>query len=70
MGIAGELFQEATVSIIERHAGVLEKIDITVRDSSAGNYQSVTVMITATGVEQLQAIFDDLKAHELVKLVL
>ena len=70
MGVAAADFRDATVSIIERHAGALLETDIVVRDSRAGRYQSVTVTITATGVEQLQAIFDDLKAHELVRLVL
>ena len=70
MGLAGETFQAAAISIIERHAGAVATNDITVRDSSAGNYQSVTVTIIATGTDQLQAIFEDLKTHELVKLVL
>lgn len=70
MGVACDEFRVDAVSIVERHAGTLTEVDITVRDSSGGNYQSVTVMITATGVDQLQAIFDDLKAHTLVKLVL
>ena len=70
MGVAGDHFRSAAISIVERHAGVLVETDITVRDSSAGNYQAVTVTITATGVEQLQAIFEDLKSHELVKMVL
>lgn len=70
MGVAGEAFREATVTIFERHAGSIMAADITVRASSAGNYEAMTVMITATGVEQLQAIFADLKEHPLVRMVL
>lgn len=70
MGIAGEDFHVATRAILERHAGDIAETDITIRDSGGGNYQALTVTITATGIEQLQAIFDDLKAHERVKMVL
>ncbi|MGK2913012.1 MAG: DUF493 family protein, partial [Porticoccaceae bacterium] len=40
------------------------------RDSRQGSYQSLTVTINALGHEQLQAIFIDLKASALVKIVL
>ena len=70
MGVAGDDFRSATVSIFERHAGVITETDITVRASTGGNYEAITVMITATGVEQLQAIFADLKEHPLVRMVL
>lgn len=70
MGLAGDEFRSATLAVFERHAGGFAESDITVRASSGGNYESVTVTITATGVEQLQAIFADLKAHPLVRMVL
>jgi len=41
-----------------------------VRESAQGRYQSITVTINATGKEQLQAIFTDLKRSETVKMVL
>lgn len=70
MGVAGDEFRSATVSIFERHAGTITETDITVRASNGGNYEAITVMITATGVDQLQAIFGDLKEHPLVRMVL
>ncbi|HAO87916.1 MAG TPA: hypothetical protein DCR00_03255, partial [Gammaproteobacteria bacterium] len=40
------------------------------RPSKQKNYVSITVTIAATGEEQLQNIFTDLKEIESVKLVL
>ncbi len=70
MGDAGPDFHEHVVTVVERHAPGFDQTRITVRDSRNGRYQSVTVFITATGVPQLQAIFDDLKSSKMTKMVL
>lgn len=70
MGVAGDEFRSATVSIFEKHAGVITETDISIRASNGGNYEALTITITAQGVEQLQAIFADLKEHPLVRMVL
>lgn len=70
MGVAGETFRIATLTIFEKHAGAITETDINIRASSGGNYEALTITITATGTEQLEAIFADLKSHELVKMVL
>lgn len=70
MGVACDEFRAATVTIFERHAGAITETDIAVRASSGGNYEAITITITATGVDQLQAIFADLKEHPLVRMVL
>lgn len=70
MGVAGDEFRSATVSIFEKHAGVITETDISIRASNGGNYEALTITITAQGVEQLQAIFADLKQHPLVRMVL
>ncbi|HQQ62286.1 MAG TPA: DUF493 domain-containing protein [Pseudomonadales bacterium] len=70
MGVAGNDFRSATLTIFEKHAGVITETDITVRASTGGNYESLTVTITAISIEQLQAIFADLKTHPLVRMVL
>ena len=49
---------------------VLTAEKITVRDSSKGRWQAITMVITATGKPQLEAIFEDLKTSGLVKMVL
>ncbi len=70
MGDAGEALQSLVIEVMERHAPGFDQSAVTIRDSSKGTFQSITVTITATGLVQLQAIFDDLKGSELVKMVL
>ncbi|HNI36928.1 MAG TPA: DUF493 domain-containing protein [Pseudomonadales bacterium] len=70
MGVAGDEFRSATISIFEKHAGVITETDISIRVSNGGNYEALTITITAQGIEQLQAIFADLKEHPLVRMVL
>lgn len=70
MGVAGEAFRSATITVFEKHAGVITETDISIRASNGGNYEAMTVTITATGVEHLEAIFADLKTHPLVRMVL
>ncbi|WP_185233036.1 YbeD family protein [Teredinibacter franksiae] len=70
MGTATASYREAVLNIMEVHAPGFDPAKVTVRDSSKGSFQSVTVFITATGVEQLQAIFDDLKKLSETKMVL
>jgi putative lipoic acid-binding regulatory protein len=39
-----------------------------IRASSNGRFESLNITITATGVDQLQAIFIDLKKHPAVQM--
>jgi putative lipoic acid-binding regulatory protein len=43
---------------------------VSVRVSGNGNYLAITVVIEATGLEQLTVMFEDLKTHSSVKMVL
>ena len=70
MGQASAAYREAVLSIIQKHAPGFNLEKVTVRDSRNGNYQSLTVFITATGVGQLTAIFEDLKKHPSTRMVL
>ncbi|SMF20678.1 hypothetical protein SAMN02745866_01287 [Alteromonadaceae bacterium Bs31] len=70
MGTATASYREAVLNVMEVHAHGFDASRVTVRDSSKGTFQSVTVFITATGSEQLQAIFDDLKKLPETKMVL
>ncbi|WP_317931276.1 DUF493 domain-containing protein [Halioxenophilus sp. WMMB6] len=70
LGDAGDSLHTLVVEVFHRHAPGFDASAITIRDSAKGTFQSLTVTIEATGVEQLQAIFDDLKASKLVKMVL
>lgn len=70
MGRSHPQLRSLVVEVMERHAPGFDQTSIAVKDSSKGAFQSITVTITATGISQLQAIFDDLKDHELVHMVL
>jgi putative lipoic acid-binding regulatory protein len=70
VGEAGEDFRELVIEVIQRHAPDLDTTSVVIRESSKGRFLSVQVLITATGVEQLQAIHVDLRATGRVHMVL
>ncbi|MBG4216237.1 DUF493 domain-containing protein [Pseudomonas aeruginosa] len=70
IGDAGEGFSDLVVEIIQRPAPDLDVETLVVRDSSKGRFLSVQVLITATDVDQLQAIHNDLRATGRVHMVL
>ena len=70
MGLAGEELHSTVKMIMVRHAPGFDETTLCIRDSAQGTYQSVTVTITATGVDQLQTIFNELKSSRCVKMVL
>ncbi|WP_461481807.1 HP0495 family protein [Porticoccus sp.] len=70
MGRAGDELHALVLEVMARHAPGFDRATITVRDSSKGSFQSITVTITATGEPQLMAIFADLKDNPLVQMVL
>ncbi len=70
IGHAEVNFEITVVSVVERHTGKIDNELINARTSRDNNYVSVTVTIAATGEEQLQQIFADLKKVESVKMVL
>ncbi len=70
MGNACGEFHAHVMTVMERHAPGFDQRAVKVRDSRNGRYQSITVTITATGEQQLQAIFEDLKVCQHVQMVL
>lgn len=70
IGVAVEEFQGLVVEVVERHTGKITAELITARRSRHQQYVSITVTIAATGMIQLQNIFEDLKRIEHVKIVL
>ncbi|WP_323845217.1 HP0495 family protein [Microbulbifer magnicolonia] len=67
---ADDQTHEFVLEVMRRHAPGLDEERITLRDSKSGNFTSMTFYIVATGEEQLQALFDELKAHPSVHMVL
>lgn len=70
IGDAGEGFTEMVVEVLRRHAPDLDEGTLVTRDSRNGRFLSVQLLITATGVDQLQAIHNDLRATGRVQMVL
>ena len=58
------------VEIVRRHAPDISEGAIYSRESNAGNYVSVTVVVNATSREQLDAIYQDLVDCESVIMAL
>lgn len=70
IGPSVEGFTDLVVSIVRQHDPEFDPSTIEHNDSRHGAYRSVRLIITATGKDQLQAMFDDLKASGQVKMVL
>lgn len=70
IGDAKVELRSLVIDIMERHAPGFDQAKITMRDSSNGRFESITVFITATGPSQLKTIFEDLKQSPAVKMVL
>jgi len=64
-----ELFT-AVQACIARHVPDRESVEITQRESRAGNYVGVTITLTATSQAQLDALYRDLGLCSRVRMVL
>tara|TARA_B110000858_G_scaffold49124_1_gene56659 strand:+ start:32306 stop:32596 length:291 start_codon:yes stop_codon:yes gene_type:complete len=70
IGVASIEFQAEVITVAEKHAGKISSELIELQPSKKSTYVSVRITIAATGVDQLQSLFDELKALESVKMVL
>jgi putative lipoic acid-binding regulatory protein len=70
MGYACDELHSHVHDVMDRHAPGFDREAVTIRDSRNGRFQSITVTITATGEEQLKAIFADMKTCQHVQMVL
>lgn len=70
VGDAAPDYEAQILAMVEIHAPGFDRRAVTVRDSSNGRYRAITVRITATGEPQLKAIFEELKRHPAVRMVL
>ncbi len=70
VGDSADDFRDFVVSVLARHAGPIDMDTVQEMPSRKGNFTSVRVTITATGEEQLQALFVELKASGRVHMVL
>jgi putative lipoic acid-binding regulatory protein len=70
MGAQAEGFVDAVIAVARRHDPDLNEARIRLRPSRAGNYLGITLMVTATSREQLDALYTELSSHPMVKVVL
>lgn len=63
-------FRAVVIEVMTKHTGVVDESQVTERASGKGTFVSITITVIATGKDQLQAIFEDLKATGRVKMVL
>ena len=70
LGRSSDQFRGIILEVFERHAPGFDEATITVKDSAKGTFTAITVTITATGVEQLDALHRDLMATGHVQMVI
>ncbi len=70
MGEAHIDMHEFVLTTTEQFAPGFDRNKVSVRASSKGKFQSITLYITATGIEQLQAYHQALIANPKVKMVI
>jgi putative lipoic acid-binding regulatory protein len=70
MGANDTGFAEAITGIVVRHAPDFDTASMEMRASKAGNYLSLTCTVRAVSQAQLDALYRELTAHPMVKVVL
>ena len=70
MGRNAPEFPVAARALVEKHAGAVDDNAVKVTSSSNDRFVSVTVTITATSQQQLDAIYQDVTDHEDVLMAL
>lgn len=70
MGEQTEGFAQAIVAVVQTHAPDFDPITLEQRASREGRYVSLTVTVRATSQAQLDALYQELTAHPMVKFVL
>ncbi|MDO4769293.1 MAG: DUF493 family protein [Brachymonas sp.] len=70
MGAKAPGFVDAITAIAQAHDPSFDPATVAVRESSGGNYQGITITITATSRQQLDELYRALTAHPMVKVVL
>jgi len=70
IGDACDHFIETVAMVVEQHAPGYDRAKMNVKHSGKGNYTSITVHITATGVDQLESLHLALKRTGIVRMVL
>jgi putative lipoic acid-binding regulatory protein len=70
MGATDPGFAQAIVAVVLKHAPEFDPASVEMRPSKAGNYLSLTCTVRAVSQQQLDALYLELTAHPMVKVVL
>lgn len=70
LGDAGDELFDFVCEITEVYAPGFDRSKVVIKSSSKGRFNSITVFITATGVDQLSAYHKALKENSAIKIVL
>jgi putative lipoic acid-binding regulatory protein len=70
MGLACDELEIAVIEIINRHVEYLAEDALKMKPSKTGKYTAITITITASSKQQLDAIYIDLTACEHVSIAL
>lgn len=70
MGETSTEFEQLIIDIVKQHSDQLLDKGVSVKQSSGGKFTSVTVMLRAESKQQLDAIYQTLTDHPLVKYAL
>lgn len=70
LGRDSAAFEPTILAVFEQHAPGFDRSLIQTRGSRKGTFVSITVVITATGPEQLEALHQDLLATGQVQMVI
>jgi putative lipoic acid-binding regulatory protein len=70
MGAKVDGFVHTITALAHQFDPTFDASTIELRDSSGGKYLGVTITITATSREQLDALYQALSSHPMVKIVL
>ena len=70
LGRSSAEFRGIIIEVFERHAPGFDEEKITVKDSAKGTFTSLTITITATDKDQLDALHQDLMATGHVQMVI
>lgn len=70
MGASVPDFAQTIAAVVIKHAPDFNAASMEMRPSKAGNYLSLTCTVRAVSQDQLDAIYLELTAHPMVKVVL
>ncbi|MGR3808808.1 hypothetical protein SAMN05660772_00231 [Pasteurella testudinis DSM 23072] len=68
MGLAHPELQDKVLAVVQKH--IPGDYAPTIKPSSKGNYHSVSIMVRADNIEQIETLYKELAEIDIVKMVL